>query len=108
MHSKTTQDEGRLQLAQVSPTGFCDLHGPKRKESRDVFKSITCNFHCHDRTASALAQGKPARERVQQAPQVALGWSFPHHNHFAVFKHTRALARILAFYRHGVFLLTVT
>ena len=69
MCSKAKQDEGRLQPAQVSPILFCDLHGPKRKESRDVFKPIMCNFHCHDKTASALAQGSPMQECVGQAVQ---------------------------------------
>lgn len=70
MQNKVTQDEGRLQFAQVSLVLFCDLHGPKRKELKDVFKSITCNFHCHDKTASALAQGRSLpQERVRQARQ---------------------------------------
>lgn len=104
MCSKATQDEGRLQFAKVSPTLFCDLHGPKRKELRDVLKSITCNFHCHGKIASALAQEKSsagacavgtagARGELQGLGTIILQ-SLDIHRHLHIYLHL---------YRHCVF-----
>ena len=106
MCSKATQDEGRLQFAQVSSTLFCDLRGPKRKELRDLFKPITCSFHCHYKTASALAQGKSYEERVWQALQapgedyrdsagISLGTiilqSLDTHRHLHIYSHSTGI-----------------
>lgn len=96
--SKATQDEGRLQFVQVSPTLLCDLHSPKRNELRDVFKSVTCNLHCHAKSASALAQGKPDAGKLAagtaggRAGLRGLGWHFPWHSYFTAFRHTGARA----------------
>lgn len=88
----------------------CGLHGPKRKELRNVFKSITCNFCCHDTAASAPAPGNPnaggnawGGTTGTRRGGWGLSWNCPWHNRFTVFKHTQTLAHIFALYKHSVF-----
>lgn len=45
----------------------------------------------------------PDKENKARGGLRGLSWHFPWCNHFAVFRHTQALAHILALYRHGVF-----